>query len=128
MTMYKPFCYRYLSDLEFYLPYVLQVSLLANLKWSNTDNFYMNLGCHKVGPASSSYCDESFYFPAGSAAVLRIRIRMFLTSWIRIRSSEVRSRSFYHYAKIVRKTLIPTVFHFFLNDVNALSKSNKQKN
>ncbi len=27
----------------------VQVSLLANLKWSNTDNFYMNLGCHKVG-------------------------------------------------------------------------------
>lgn len=24
-----------------------EVSLLANLKWSNTDNFYMNLGCHK---------------------------------------------------------------------------------
>ncbi len=23
------------------------VSLLANLKWSDTDNFYMNLGCHK---------------------------------------------------------------------------------
>ena len=23
------------------------VSMLANLKWSDTDNFYMNLGCHK---------------------------------------------------------------------------------
>ena len=23
------------------------VTLLANLKWSDTDNFYMNLGCHK---------------------------------------------------------------------------------
>ena len=23
------------------------VSLVANLKWSDTDNFYMNLGCHK---------------------------------------------------------------------------------
>ena len=21
--------------------------MLANLKWSDTDNFYMNLGCHK---------------------------------------------------------------------------------
>eukprot|EP00088_Acartia_fossae_P042856 TRINITY_DN4510_c0_g1_i13.p1 TRINITY_DN4510_c0_g1~~TRINITY_DN4510_c0_g1_i13.p1 ORF type:complete len:434 (+),score=129.81 TRINITY_DN4510_c0_g1_i13:47-1348(+) len=24
-----------------------EVSLLGNLKWSDTDNFYMNLGCHK---------------------------------------------------------------------------------
>jgi WD40 repeat protein len=24
-----------------------EVSMLANLKWSDTDNFYMNLGCHK---------------------------------------------------------------------------------
>ena len=24
------------------------VTMLANLKWSDTDNFYMNLGCHKV--------------------------------------------------------------------------------
>ena len=23
--------------------------MLSNLKWSDTDNFYMNLGCHKVG-------------------------------------------------------------------------------
>ena len=23
------------------------VTMLANLKWSDTDNFYMNLGCHK---------------------------------------------------------------------------------
>ena len=23
------------------------VSMLANLNWSDTDNFYMNLGCHK---------------------------------------------------------------------------------
>ena len=23
------------------------IELLANLKWSDTDNFYMNLGCHK---------------------------------------------------------------------------------
>ena len=23
------------------------VTILANLKWSDTDNFYMNLGCHK---------------------------------------------------------------------------------
>ena len=23
------------------------VELLASLKWSDTDNFYMNLGCHK---------------------------------------------------------------------------------
>ncbi len=23
------------------------IILLANLKWSDTDNFYMNLGCHK---------------------------------------------------------------------------------
>ena len=22
--------------------------MLSNLKWSDTDNFYMNLGCHKV--------------------------------------------------------------------------------
>ncbi len=39
---------------------------------------------------------------------------------------------FYHQAKIVRKTLIPTVFDFFMtflsskNDVNVHSKSNKQ--
>lgn len=25
----------------------LDVTMLANLKWSDTDNFYMNLGCHK---------------------------------------------------------------------------------
>ena len=25
-----------------------EVTMLANLKWSDTDNFYMNLGCHKV--------------------------------------------------------------------------------
>ena len=25
-----------------------QVTMLSNLKWSDTDNFYMNLGCHKV--------------------------------------------------------------------------------
>ena len=24
-----------------------EVTLLAQLKWSDTDNFYMNLGCHK---------------------------------------------------------------------------------
>ena len=24
-----------------------EVVMLANLKWSDTDNFYMNLGCHK---------------------------------------------------------------------------------
>ena len=24
-----------------------EVTMLANLKWSDTDNFYMNLGCHK---------------------------------------------------------------------------------
>ena len=24
-----------------------EVSMVANLKWSDTDNFYMNLGCHK---------------------------------------------------------------------------------
>jgi hypothetical protein len=44
------------------------------------------------------------------------------------------SGSFYHQAKIVRKTLIPTVlcllynFLSLKNDVNVLSKSNKQKN
>jgi hypothetical protein len=42
-------------------------------------------------------------------------------------------RSFYHQAKRVRKTLIPTVCDlfwtfFFENDVNVPSKSNKQKN
>ena len=29
------------------------VTLLANLKWSDTDNFYMNLGCHKGIPHST---------------------------------------------------------------------------
>merc|ERR1711909_80194 len=24
-----------------------EVTMLSNLKWSDTDNFYMNLGCHK---------------------------------------------------------------------------------
>ncbi len=44
------------------------------------------------------------------------------------------SGSFYHQAKIVRKTLIPTVlrllldFSFLKNDVNVPSKSHKQKN
>jgi hypothetical protein len=39
------------------------------------------------------------------------------------------SVSFYHHAKIVRKTLIPTLFDFLSlkNDVNVASKSNKQK-
>jgi hypothetical protein len=42
------------------------------------------------------------------------------------------SGSFYHHAKIVRKTLIPTIlrlfdFFSFKNDVNAPSKSIKQK-
>ncbi len=43
------------------------------------------------------------------------------------------SGSFYHHAKIVRKTLIPTILLLFLtffslkNDVNVASKSNKQK-
>ena len=30
--------------------------MLSNLKWSDTDNFYMNLGCHKVTLASSVPC------------------------------------------------------------------------
>jgi hypothetical protein len=44
------------------------------------------------------------------------------------------SGSFYHYAKIVRKTLIPTFLRLLLdfltlkNDVNVPSKSNNQKN
>jgi hypothetical protein len=43
------------------------------------------------------------------------------------------SGSFYHHAKIVRKTLIPTILLIFFdflslkNDVNVPSKSNKQK-
>jgi hypothetical protein len=43
------------------------------------------------------------------------------------------SGSFYHHAKIVRKTLIPTIFFTLFdflslkNDVNVASKSNKQK-
>jgi hypothetical protein len=45
--------------------------------------------------------------------------------------SRAGSGSFYHHAKMVRKTLIPTVTLFdFLslkNDVNLASKSNKQK-
>lgn len=28
------------------------VYMLAKLKWSDTDNFYMNLGCHKGSPVS----------------------------------------------------------------------------
>jgi hypothetical protein len=45
-----------------------------------------------------------------------------------------RLRILFHQAKIVRKTLIPTVFRllndflFLKNDVNVASKSNKQKN
>ncbi len=40
------------------------------------------------------------------------------------------SGSFYHHAKIVRKTLIPTFCDFLSlkNDVNVPSKSNKQEN
>jgi hypothetical protein len=40
------------------------------------------------------------------------------------------SGSFHHQAKIVRKTLIPTVLRPFIfeNDVNVPSKSNKQNN
>jgi hypothetical protein len=47
--------------------------------------------------------------------------------------SQSGSRSFYHQAKIVRKTLIPTVLWLFFdflclkNDVNVPSKRNKQK-
>jgi hypothetical protein len=44
------------------------------------------------------------------------------------------SESFYHQAKIIRKTLIPTVLWLLLdflsmkNDINVPSKRNKQKN
>ena len=42
--------------------------MLSNLKWSDTDNFYMNLGCHKVSPSnvlnlqSEWYNKESFLY------------------------------------------------------------------
>lgn len=43
------------------------VTLLANLKWSDTDNFYMNLGCHKGNYRSqlrgSLYFCAHFYPP-----------------------------------------------------------------
>ncbi len=75
--------------------------------------------------------------------VLRIRIRirihriqMFWASRIRSRTESISqiygSGSFYHQAKIVRKTLIPTVLWLFYefsswkNVVNVSSKSNKQ--
>jgi hypothetical protein len=74
-------------------------------------------------------------------AVLRIRrIRMLFLGLldpdplVRRYGSGSGSGSFYHTAKIVRKTLIPTVWRLlydFLtlkNDVNVLSKSSKQKN
>ena len=43
--------YKYIQFSIFVVDYELfsiKVFLLANLKWSDTDNFYMNLGCHKV--------------------------------------------------------------------------------
>ncbi len=75
-------------------------------------------------------------------AVLRIRICMFLDlldpdpdPLVRYESgSNSGAGSFYHQAKIVRKTLIPTVlrilYHFLSlkNDVIVASKSNKEKN
>ncbi len=61
-----------------------------------------------------------------------IRLFWFWASWIRAGSNSQRygSGSFYHRAKIVRKTLIRTAFWFFIfeKDVNVPSKSNKQKN
>jgi hypothetical protein len=36
-----------LMTLNFLKVVELDVTMLANLKWSDTDNFYMNLGCHK---------------------------------------------------------------------------------
>ncbi len=73
---------------------------------------------------------------------IRIRIHKFLglpdpvlldtvTIWIRIR---ILLSSFYHQAKLVRKTFIPSFLWLFLdflslkNDVNIPSKSNKQNN
>jgi hypothetical protein len=72
-------------------------------------------------------------------AVLRIRIRLFLSlpdpfSTGYGSGSVSGSGSFYHQAKVVRKTLIPTVllllydFLSLKNDLNVASKStNKQK-
>jgi len=56
----------------------------------------------------------------------------FWASWIRI--ERYGSGSYFHQAKIARKTLIPTVLRLLFdflslkNDVNVASKSNKQKN
>ncbi len=69
--------------------------------------------------------------PSGSVGSI-----CFWASRIRIRIINQRygSGSFYHHAKIVRKTLIPTVLWLLndllslKNDVNVPSKSNKQKN
>ncbi len=66
--------------------------------------------------------------------VLRIWIRIGRIHVFGPPGSESGSESFCHHAKIVRKTLIPTVsrllfdFLSLKNDVNVPSKSNKQKN
>ncbi len=72
-----------------------------------------------------------------------IKFFVFLASWISMTKiagsgstsgSEYGSGSFYHQAKIVRNTLVPTVLWFLLdflslkNDVNVPLKSKKQKN
>jgi hypothetical protein len=72
-----------------------------------------------------------------SGTVLRIRLRTYVFLHPESRSVGHRYgsgfRSFYHQAKIVKKTLIPTVLRLlydFLsmkNDINVPSKSNKQK-
>ncbi len=73
--------------------------------------------------------DPDVFGPPGSGSTSQRYL------WIRIRSgSKSGSGSFYRQAKIVRKTLIPTVLWLLLdflslkNDVNVPSKSNKQKN
>jgi hypothetical protein len=71
-----------------------------------------------LGTSSVDPLDPYVFGPPGSGSV----------------SQRYWSGSFYHQAKIVRKTLIPTVLWLLLaflslkNDVNVRSKSNKQKN
>jgi hypothetical protein len=75
----------------------------------------------KSSVADPDPSDPYFFGPSGSGSVSQRY------------GARYGSGSFYHQAKIVRKTLIPTVlfliFHFLSlkNDVNVTSQSNKQK-
>jgi hypothetical protein len=83
----------------------------THIQWPNPKK---NMVCGSVAdPDPNPVPDPHVFGPPGSGSI----------------SQRYGSGSFYQPAKIVRKTLIPTIFDFLslTNDVNVPSKSNKQK-